>query len=127
MKFASLIHKGVSGDPGVLPAAQILDMATARGAVALDIASGTIAPGRNADLVLVRLDGFHLQPGVPETLITNLVHAARGSDVSMVMVAGRIVVKDSRLVDGRWQDLADRARRAGLQLLGESRRSGRDG
>jgi hypothetical protein len=75
----------------------------------------------------VRLDGFHLQPGVPETLITNLVHAARGSDVSMVMVAGRIIVKDSRLVDSRWQDLADRARRAGLQLMGESRWSGRNG
>ena len=63
------------------------------------IPAGAIAPGLKADLVLVRLDGFHLQPCVPETLVTNLVHAARGSDVSLVMVDGRIVVEDGRLAD----------------------------
>jgi 5-methylthioadenosine/S-adenosylhomocysteine deaminase len=60
MKFASLLHKGITGDPSVLPPTRVLDMATARGAAALGITAGAIAPGLNADLVLVRLDGFHL-------------------------------------------------------------------
>jgi len=38
---------------------------------------------------LVRLDRLHLQPSVPETVMTNMVHAARGSDVSLTMVAGK--------------------------------------
>ena len=65
MKFASLLHKGVAGDPRLLPPAEILDMATARGAAALDLPVGAIAPGRKADLMLVRLDGFHCSPPSP--------------------------------------------------------------
>ena len=117
MKFASLLHKGVAGDPRLLPPAEILDMATARGAAALDLPVGAIAAGRKADLALVRLDGFHMQPSVADTVLTNLVHAARGSDVAMVMVDGRIVVQDGRLADDRWADLPRQARQVGLDLL----------
>jgi len=117
MKFASLIHKGVSGDPGVLPSWEILDMATQAGAAALDLPVGVIAPGKKADLVLVRLDGFHVQPSVADTIVTNLVHAARGSDVAAVMVDGQLVVKDGRLSDTRWEGLNARARQVGLDLL----------
>jgi 5-methylthioadenosine/S-adenosylhomocysteine deaminase len=117
MKFASLLHKGVTGDAGVLPPERVLAMATSQGAAALDVATGTIEPGRKADLVLVRLDGLHMQPGVPATLLTNLVHAARGSDVSMVMVNGRVLVRDGRLANPRWGDLACRMRQAGMELL----------
>ena len=78
---------------------------------------GAVVPGLKADLVLVRLDGFHLQPCVADTVATNLVHAARGSDVSMVMVDGRIVVNDGRMTDRRWDDLNDQARQVGMDLL----------
>jgi 5-methylthioadenosine/S-adenosylhomocysteine deaminase len=54
---------------------------------------------------------------VPETLVTNLVHAARGSDVSLVMVDGRIVVEDGRLADSRWADLLQRVRPIARELL----------
>jgi 5-methylthioadenosine/S-adenosylhomocysteine deaminase len=117
MKFASLLHKGVTGDPSTLPPQDILDMATRCGAAALDLPVGAIMPGLKADLVLVRLDGFHMQPCVPDTVATNLVHAARGSDVSMVMVDGRVIVKDGRMTDRRWDGLNDRARKVGLDLL----------
>jgi cytosine/adenosine deaminase-related metal-dependent hydrolase len=92
-------------------------MATRGGAAALDLPVGAVVPGLKADLVLVRLDGFHLQPCVADTVATNLVHAARGSDVSMVMVDGRVVVKDGRMSDSRWEGLNDRARQVGLNLL----------
>jgi 5-methylthioadenosine/S-adenosylhomocysteine deaminase len=121
MKFASLLHKGVSGDPTTLPPRDILDMATARGAAALDLPVGAIAAGCRADLTLVRLDGFHLQPCVPDTIVTNLVHAARGSDVAMVMVDGQVLVQDGRLADPRWDGLNQRARKVGLELLEATR------
>ena len=79
--------------------------------------SGLIRPGLKADLVLVRLDGLHVQPCVADTIVTNLVHAARGSDVSMVMVDGQVVVKDGRMTDPRWERLTERARQVGLELL----------
>jgi 5-methylthioadenosine/S-adenosylhomocysteine deaminase len=117
MKFASLVHKGVTGDATTLPSHDVLDMATQRGAAALGLPVGAISPGLRADLTLVRLDGFHLQPCVSNTIVTNLVHAARGSDVTMVMVDGRLIVQDGRMADGRWNDLNERARKVGLDLL----------
>ena len=93
MKFASLIQKGVRHDPAALPSAQVLAMATQSGARALGLPAGDLAPGMRADLTMVRLDRFHLQPASPDTIVTNLVHAARGSDVDLVMVDGKIVVE----------------------------------
>lgn len=117
MKFASLLHKGVAGDPAVLPPDQVLGMATRDGANALGLPVGAISPGLKADLVLLRLDSYHLQPSVAETLKTNLVHAARGPDVVMVMIDGRMIVQNGCLLDSRWVDLPQRARQVGLQLL----------
>jgi 5-methylthioadenosine/S-adenosylhomocysteine deaminase len=74
-----------------------------------------------ADLTVVRLDRFHLQPAAPETIVTNLVHAARGSDVDLVMVDGRVIVEGGtvRTVDAT----AIRARTAkiGARLLAATR------
>jgi 5-methylthioadenosine/S-adenosylhomocysteine deaminase len=119
MKFASLLHKGVERNPTVLAPDEILAMATQRGGAALGLPVGLIAPGMAADLVLMRSDVFHLQPAIPQTVQTNLVHAARGSDVAMVMVAGRILVRDGRLVALDQDRLLSRARAVGLDLIGD--------
>jgi 5-methylthioadenosine/S-adenosylhomocysteine deaminase len=116
MKFASLLHKGVTRDPTVLPPGHVLDMATRRGGLALGAPIGFIGVGMAADLVMVRLDGFHLQPATPETIRTNLVHAARGSDVTMTMVDGRTLVRDGHLTGLPQDELRDRARAVGLEL-----------
>lgn len=98
MKFASLLHKGVAHDPSILKAEEVLGMASEAGAAALGVRAGRIAPGQLADLTLVATDRFHLQPAVPDTIVTNLVHAARGADVDTVIVDGRVVVERGRLV-----------------------------
>ncbi|MEH2474704.1 5-methylthioadenosine/S-adenosylhomocysteine deaminase [Nitrobacteraceae bacterium AZCC 2161] len=123
MKFASLLPKGIARDPTLLPPAEILDMATRRGAAALDIPAGAIIAGLAADLIMVRLDAFHTQPMLPETACTNLVHAARGSDVAMTMVAGEILTRNGRLTSSRWTTLAHDARRVGLDLIAAQHRS----
>jgi 5-methylthioadenosine/S-adenosylhomocysteine deaminase len=117
MKFASLIAKGVALNPTLLPPADVLAMATADGAAALRIDAGEIAPGRLADLTLIAADRFHLQPALPETIVTNLVHAARGSDVETVMVDGRIVVDGGRLTLMDQDELLERYAATGRALL----------
>ena len=116
MKFASLLHKGVSQDPGVLPPEAIVEMATRAGALAIGLDAGELAIGRLADLTLVDLRRFHLQPATSETVTTNLVHAARGSDVHTVIVGGEVVVQAGRLARGDERQIvaAMRAAAAGL-------------
>jgi 5-methylthioadenosine/S-adenosylhomocysteine deaminase len=117
MKFASLLHKGVARDPGLLPPSEILGMATTEGAAALGLEAGGIAPGQLADLTLVATDRLHLQPAVPDTIVTNLVHAARGSDVDTVIVDGRLVVERGRLTLVDQDALIARHAAAGRALL----------
>jgi len=117
MKFASLLHKGVTHDPTTLAPVEVLDMATREGAAALDLPAGRIAPGQLADLTLVAVDRFHLQPAEPETIVTNLVHAARGSDVDTVIVDGRVVVERGRLTSLDQDELLARHAAVGRALL----------
>ena len=97
MKFASLLAKGAARDPALLPPEQVLAMATRHGGSALGLDVGTLVPGVLADFVLLRLDVLHMQPAVPQTVVTNLVHSARGSDVDIVLVGGRVVVENGML------------------------------
>jgi 5-methylthioadenosine/S-adenosylhomocysteine deaminase len=64
MRLASLLAKGSSGDAAALPASQALRMATLNGARALGIAdeTGSIAPGKAADLCAVDLGGLDNRP-----------------------------------------------------------------
>lgn len=117
MKFASLLAKGIALDPSLLPPGDVLAMASAAGAAALRVDAGEIAPGRLADLTLVAADRFHLQPALPETVATNLVHAARGSDVDTVIVDGRVVVERGRLATLDQDELTSRHAATGRALL----------
>ena len=120
MKFASLLAKGVALDPAVLPATDVLAMATREGAVALGIDAGEIAAGRLADLTLVAADRFHMQPAVPQTVVTNLVHAARGADVDAVIVNGKLLVEHGRLVSLDQDELLAHAAATGRALLADA-------
>ena len=118
MKFASLLQKGVARNPNVLTPAEIIDAATCGGAMALDIAdAGAIAEGMLADLILIDTKAFHLQPSLCETVMTNLVHAARGSDVRLTMVDGRILVRDGALVSPEHRKALDEQHRVGVSLI----------
>jgi 5-methylthioadenosine/S-adenosylhomocysteine deaminase len=117
MKLASLLQKGSRRDPAILPPAQVFGMGTFQAARALGIPAGALAPGLLADLALVRLDRFHLQPAVPETIVTNLVHAARASDVDLVMVDGRIVAERGQVASVDAAAVRRRAAEIGRSLL----------
>jgi 5-methylthioadenosine/S-adenosylhomocysteine deaminase len=93
MRLAATLQAERHG-PGSLTARDVLLMATRGGAEALglDAEIGSITPGKRADLILVRADAPHLAPGTDPW--STLVYAARGTDVAMTMVDGRILVED---------------------------------
>ncbi len=97
MRTAALLAKGVAGDASTVPAAQALRMATLNGARALGIdqITGSLHPGKAADIVAVRLDDIETQPLYHP--ISQLVYATGRDKVSDVWVAGRHLLKERRL------------------------------
>jgi 5-methylthioadenosine/S-adenosylhomocysteine deaminase len=111
MHTAATLHKVVRQDPTVATARQILAMATHAGAGVLGMADriGSLTAGKLADLVLVEIRTPHLTPIYDP--ISHLVYAARGSDVRHVMVDGRWVVRERRLLSFDPAPVMDAARK----------------
>jgi len=96
MQLAALLHKGIVGDPTVLPARTMLEMVTINGARVLGLENiGTLTEGREADLICVAVDGPHTAPMYDP--FSHLVFAARSSDVRHVMIRGQVVVRNHEL------------------------------
>jgi 5-methylthioadenosine/S-adenosylhomocysteine deaminase len=97
MKVTALLHKGINRNPTLLPAAQVLEMATAEGARALSWENeiGSIEIGKKADLAIINLEKPHLCPMYNET--SHLVYAAKASDVETVIINGKIVMENRKL------------------------------
>lgn len=96
MKFAAILHNGVTQDPLALLPQEVLRMATADGAAALGRHSGQIAEGFVADLILIDMTSPHLIPC--HSVVDNLIYSARGSDVAMNMSRGQIIYKDGEFL-----------------------------
>ena len=116
MKFAALLQKVVLGDPTVLPAPLVLQMATLNGAKALlwdDI--GALEPGKKADVIIVDFKKPHLRP--LHNVESHLVYAAKASDVRTVMVDGQLVVEDGELKTMSLEKIMEMAEKAKEDLL----------
>ena len=98
MDLAAKLQKVSTMDPQAVPAAAALDMATIRGARALGLEKeiGSIEPGKRADLIMVRIDRPNAVPVF--NAISQMVYALKASDVRDVMVNGRLVVRDSKIL-----------------------------
>jgi len=98
MDAAAKLHKLSSNDPRVVPAEEALAMATVGGARALHMADriGSLEEGKRADLVVVDLDELHQTPRY--NIYSHLVYATKASDVRTVVIEGRVVMRDRRLL-----------------------------
>jgi 5-methylthioadenosine/S-adenosylhomocysteine deaminase len=99
MRLAALLPKGITQDPTVVPARQALAMATIEGARVLGLESitGSLEVGKRADIAIVALDRAHNVPRFdlsPDNLYSQVVYAAKASDVQHVFVDGRWVMRD---------------------------------
>jgi len=103
VRLASFIAKAATKDPTALPARQAFEMATRNGAKAIhmDHLIGSLETGKKADLVIVDLDLTHNQPHFehdPNAIYSRLIYAAKSTDVLDVMIAGRWVMQDRKLL-----------------------------
>lgn len=103
MRLAALLPKGVSYNPMALPARDTFAMATIEGARALNLdwLIGSLEPGKRADIAVVDLQGPHLTPRFalgPGNIYSQLVYAAKASDVRHVLVNGRFLMRERQLL-----------------------------
>ncbi len=98
MDTAAKLHKVISRDPKVVTAAEAFEMATLRGARALHLEKeiGSLEKGKRADVVIVDLDDLNQTPSY--NIYSDLVYAAKAADVLTVIVEGRIIMRDRRLL-----------------------------
>ncbi|MET0553319.1 MAG: amidohydrolase [Vicinamibacteria bacterium] len=98
MLTAALLAKHTSGDPTVAPAADVLAMATLGGARALGMEDriGSLEAGKRADVVVVGVDRAGMRPVYDP--VSHLVYVAKGADVRDVVIEGRVVMRDRRVL-----------------------------
>src|SRR6184192_4261561 len=111
MDTAAKLHKVISGDPKVMSAEQAFELATISGARALHLEKeiGSIEKGKRADLVVVDLDDLNQTPYY--NIYSDLVYATKAADVRTVIVEGRVVMRDRRLLTLNEETIKAEARR----------------
>jgi cytosine/adenosine deaminase-related metal-dependent hydrolase len=96
MQQAMHYHRRHFRDADVLPVGKVLEMCTIGAAHALGMADniGSLAIGKQADIVMMNLARAHLSP--PDMPLHRLVCFANGNDVTHVMIGGEMVLENSR-------------------------------
>ena len=97
MKFAALLQKGEFENAANMDSYEVLKMATINGAKALGVADeiGSVEEGKSADIIMVDLDSAVCQP--VGNVFSDLVYNAKGSNVVMTMVGGKVVMKEGKV------------------------------
>lgn len=110
VRLAALLAKGISGDPTALPAREALLLATRLGAQAMHLGhlTGSLEPGKRADLILVDTRRLHNLPHFhhdPNDVYSHLVYASKSTDVTDVMCNGRWLLRAGQLLTVNEKDL----------------------
>lgn len=107
MDAAAKLHKLTSKDPTVINAREALEMATIRGARAIhqDKEIGSLETGKRADVIIVGMTSEHQTPLY--NVYSQLVYATKAADVETVIINGRVVMLNRRVLT-----IDDRAVRA---------------
>ena len=117
IRLAGYMQKTVAKDPSVLPAVDLVRMATINGAKALqlDHIIGSLEVGKRADLIVLDADSPSLTPSFePHTTIATCVTRA---DVRHVLVDGQVVVRDRECLTINRESAISKVRALGKQVL----------
>jgi len=98
MDTVAKLHKVFTGDPKVISAQQAFEFATIRGAQALHLEKeiGSLEKGKRADILVIDRDTLNQIPLY--NLYSDLVYATKASDVETVIINGRLVMRNRRLL-----------------------------
>ena len=121
MRLAALVAKGTSGDPTAIPARTALAMATRIGANAMHLGhlTGSLEPGKRADLIVLDLDRLHTVPAFGHDhggIYSQIVYASKSTDVVDVMCNGQWLMRDRALLTLDEDDLRAAARAAASRV-----------
>jgi len=111
MATAAKVHKAYYQDPTVLDSRTILSMATRNGADMLGLGDqvGTLSQGKKADIVIANLNHPHLVPIYD--IYSHITYTMRPSDIETVLINGKIIVEDGRLLTADEDEILSKARR----------------
>ena len=117
MRLAALLAKGEGGDPTLLPAHEVLEMATLNSARALGLDQhiGSLVPGKRADIVAVDLSAPELSPCYDA--LSHLAYAAGREHVSHVWVDGELLAENGTLTRLDSREIAAKAQRWKARIL----------
>jgi 5-methylthioadenosine/S-adenosylhomocysteine deaminase len=98
MDTAAKLHKVFSKDPKVVSAEQAFMMGTIGGARALHLENliGSLEVGKRADVVVVDFDNLNQTPYY--NVFSSLVYATKADDVRHVIIDGKVIMRDKRLL-----------------------------
>ena len=112
------LARDAASDPFSLTAHDALELATIRGAEAINKADiiGSLEPGKQADIVVHSTSGPQFSPRSTDPVL-QLIWASDGRSVSEVLIAGRLVVTGGQCRTVELDDLREQARACRDRLL----------
>jgi 5-methylthioadenosine/S-adenosylhomocysteine deaminase len=116
MDLAAKLQKITKMDPRALGARSVVEMATIEGAKALHMETeiGSLETGKKADIILISLDEPNAVPMYD--VYAQLAYALKGTDVETVVIGGRIVMRDKKLLTLNEAEILAKAREYGTKV-----------
>jgi len=119
MKAAYLVHKLAQGDPRAMPGDLVVRLAYAHNAELVrifwpDLTLGEISPGASADFIL--LDYHPTTPLTAENLPWHLLFGLEASAITATVCAGRVLMRDRRLLTLDEEEVTARSRELAAQV-----------
>jgi 5-methylthioadenosine/S-adenosylhomocysteine deaminase len=110
MDLAAKLAKITNMDPRAMDAKSVVEMATIEGAKALHMEKqiGSLEPGKKADLLLMGLDAPNAVPMYD--VYAQLAYALKGNDVETVVIGGRMVMRDRKVLTVNEAEVVAKAR-----------------
>ena len=117
IKTGTIVHRGAHQDAAIVRAADVIDIATNRGAEAIGFPeTGSLEVGKLADVIALDITGSAATPFDPASLVSHLGFGATGADVREVFIGGRHVYADGAHTTLDATSIRDRANAARLRL-----------
>jgi len=122
MSTAAKLHKVARLDPTVMNAQTVVRMATIEGARALGMerTTGSLETGKKADIIIIGLNEPHLTPLYNE--YSHLVYAMSGADVDTVLINGKIVMENRKLLTINEEEVMQKVREIAVKIKNSLRK-----
>jgi 5-methylthioadenosine/S-adenosylhomocysteine deaminase len=116
MDTAAKLHKVSHLDPTIMDARTVIRMSTCEGAKALGLGNitGSLETGKKADIIILDMNKPHLTPMYNE--YSHLVYAVGGTDVDTVIINGKLVMQNRRLLNIDENEIMDRVREIAMRI-----------